>query len=62
MNPLDKLHPGEPYFLIRAQDRFAPAAVQAYAAISNRHKEIIPIVYDFVKWQEDNPDKVKTPD
>lgn len=30
-NPLDRLHPGEPWFLIRGQDRFAVGAVAGYA-------------------------------
>jgi hypothetical protein len=61
-NPLEKLHEGEPYFLIRAQDVYAPAAVQSYASISERHKEIHPIVQEFLNWQKANPDKVKKPD
>ena len=27
-NPLEKLHDGEPYFFLRAQDRLAPDAVR----------------------------------
>lgn len=62
INPLDKLHPGEPFFMIRAQDVYSPAAVQAYAAISNNHKEIHPVINEFLEWQKANPDKVKQPD
>lgn len=61
-NPLERLHPGEPFFLIRAQDVYSPAAIQAYAAISQRHHEIHPVVTEFLEWQKANPDKVKKPD
>lgn len=62
IDPRSKLHPGEPYFFIRAQDVFSPAAVQAYASISQRHKSIHPIIEAFVAWQKANPEKVKLPD
>lgn len=57
-----KLHPGEPWFVVRAQDTFAPSAVQAYASISQRHHELHPVIEEFVAWQKANPDKVKIPD
>ena len=31
LNPLERLHEGEPWFFIRAQDRFSVAAVRGYA-------------------------------
>lgn len=62
INPLEKLHPGEPFFLIRAQDVYSPAAVQAYATISGQHHLIHPVVQEFLDWQKANPDKVKQPD
>lgn len=31
VNPIEKLHEGEIYFFLRAQDKLAPKAVQAYA-------------------------------
>lgn len=32
-NPLTRLHEGEPFFFIRAQDKFSVEAVMAYAKI-----------------------------
>lgn len=62
IDPRSKLHPGEPYFFIRAQDVFAPAAVQAYATMSHQHAELHPMIQAMVEWQRANPDKVKIPD
>jgi hypothetical protein len=31
INPLDRLHPGEPYFFIRAQDKLSVEAVRHYS-------------------------------
>jgi len=62
INPIQKLHDGEPYFFIRAQDVFSPAAIQAYATISGDHRDLHPVIDEFVRWQKENPDKVKTPD
>ena len=61
-NPLEKLHPGEPFFFIRAQDVFSPAAVQAYATISRQHKELHPVIDAFREWQRANAHLVKIPD
>lgn len=61
-NPLEKLHPGEPWFFIRAQDVFSPAAVQAYASISGQQKALHPMIEAFVAWQKENPSLVKIPD
>ena len=33
VNPLERLHPGEPYFFIRAQDRLSVEAVFAYSRL-----------------------------
>ena len=33
INPLTKLHPGEPWFFIRAQDKFSVEAVYDYALL-----------------------------
>jgi hypothetical protein len=33
INPLTKLHPGEPYFFVRAQDRLSVEAVKHYAVL-----------------------------
>ena len=56
-----KLHPDEPWFVIRAQDVFAPAAIQAYATISHQHSALHPMVDAMLAWQKVNPDKVKAP-
>jgi hypothetical protein len=61
-NPIEKLHPGEPFFLIRAQDVFSPAAVMAYGNISNQQEDCHEIVERFLAWQKEHPDKVKRPD
>ena len=36
VNPLTKLHPGEPFFFIRAQDKLSVEAVSAYSYILQR--------------------------
>ena len=33
INPLERLHPGEPYFFIRAQDKLSVDAVIAYSKL-----------------------------
>jgi hypothetical protein len=38
-NPLQRLHPGEPYFFIRAQDRLSTAAVIEYSHLL-RHESV----------------------
>lgn len=38
-NPLEKLHEGEPFFFLRAQDRLAPDAVRAYADLLKRESD-----------------------
>ena len=39
INPLERLHPGEPYFFIRAQDRLSVAAVIEYSHLL-RHESV----------------------
>lgn len=34
---LDKLHPGEPFFVLRAQDRLAPSLVELWVELATRH-------------------------
>lgn len=38
-NPLEKLHPGEPYFFIRAQDSLSSESVQHYASLLKRESD-----------------------
>jgi hypothetical protein len=39
INPLERLHPGEPYFFIRAQDKLSVAAVVEYSHLL-RHESV----------------------
>lgn len=67
-NPLDKLHPGEPYFFVRAQDIHALETVRGYAASLHDAgdyagcNEVHKIADAMMDWQKANPDKVKHPD
>jgi hypothetical protein len=67
-NPLDKLHPGEPYFFIRAQDIHSAPIVQIYACMLRSKGDdrgannVMQMVERINQWQEDHPDKVKNPD
>ena len=67
-NPLEKLHDGEPFFFVRAQDKFAPAVIKAYATLlsfegdKSIQREIHVLREEFISWQKANPDKVKHPD
>lgn len=59
---LSRLHPSEPYFIIRAQDVYAPAAIQSWGMIAKRQRSVMPIVKEVIKWQRENPHLVKKPD
>lgn len=66
-NPLEKLHDGEPYFFLRAQDIHAPYAVRQYAeavgVLDPKGKaECLAFADRMEKWQDANRDKVKQPD
>ena len=67
-NPLEKLHPGEPYFFIRAQDGLAYVAVMNYSCQLKAagdvvgSREVRAIADAIEDWQKANPDKVKLPD
>lgn len=67
-NPLEKLHEGEPFFFLRAQDKLAPAIVLAYAEAlemcgdAQGSMECSEIAEQMINWQEANPDKIKLPD
>lgn len=68
INPLEKLHEGEPYFFLRSQDQCAPAAVTHYAYHLRGYgdfkgfEECHEFARKMRKWQLENPDKVKMPD
>lgn len=67
-NPLAKLHPGEPYFFLRAQDQDAPEAVLTYAETQERNgnhqaaQECRDFADRMTDWQTENPDLVKPAD
>jgi hypothetical protein len=60
--------PDEPIFVLRAQDQFAPQAIDDYRfnvegdAGSEWFHDVGSIRNDFINWQRDNRDKVKVPD
>ena len=68
VNPIDKLHPGEPYFFIRAQDRNAASAVRLYAELLRLTGEkkgcfdVLEFASKIERWQRKNNNLVKTPD
>lgn len=67
INPLEKLHEGEPYFFLRAQDIHSTFAVRQYAdavgVLNPKAKaECIAFAERMEKWQNENPDKLKQPD
>lgn len=58
---------GEPVFLIRAQDSLSVKAIQDYLDTARRHGakntgRSTEKLERFVKWQKENPNKVKLPD
>jgi len=67
-NPLEKLHEGEPYFFIRAQDKHSVRIVREYAKMLKNtgdiegYKGVLDFSDNMVDWQEANQDKVKLPD
>lgn len=67
-NPFDKLHPDEPWFFIRAQDKHAPEAIKFYADLlwndgdRDGAFEVLHLLKCLEEWQSENPDKVKSPD
>jgi len=67
INPLSKLHDGEPYFFLRAQDMHSSFAVRQYAEAvgvldAKAKAECIAFAERMEAWQSANPDKVKQPD
>ena len=67
-NPIEKLHPGEPYFFIRGQDSLAVSTIMTYSCALQAAgdikgaREIRAIADAFQDWQRENKDKVKLPD
>lgn len=68
VNPLEKLHDGEPYFFLRAQDIHAPATVADYAERLRKTgdkkgwEQCLVFSERIREWQRENLDKVKKPD
>lgn len=65
------LHPGEPFFLVRGQDRFAASMVAMYDGLlttmsekhgDEAHGELVLLRERILSWQRRNPGLVKTPD
>lgn len=60
--------PDESWFLIRGQDRFAPAALEAYADLvrgevpAAMEDEVRHLTERMRRWQTEHPEHVKTPD
>lgn len=61
-----KFHPGEPIFLLRSTDPFAPQAIIDYARRCERDgaaKAMVDEVFDHAmrvaEWQRENPELVK---
>ena len=68
INPFDKLHDGEPWFFLRAQDKHSLPMLRVYASLlsndGDKHgcKSIFNLIEEFEEWQKLHPDKIKTPD
>lgn len=68
INPLEKLHEGEPFFFIRGQDVNAYHAVINYATLLKAQgdikgsREVRAIADDIQDWQRLNDHLVKRPD
>ena len=51
IKPLERLHEGEPYFFIRAQDRLSPSAVVAYSELLQGEAEKAYLKNDIRLWE-----------
>jgi hypothetical protein len=51
INPLERLHPDEPWFFIRAQDRLSPSAVVAYSELLQGEAEKAYMKDDIRLWE-----------
>jgi hypothetical protein len=62
------LNDDEPFFLIRAQDRLAPAVILMYAVAARNQgldhlsQQVGAVAVEFAAWQAEHPDLVKDPD
>lgn len=63
-----KLHPGEPWFVLRGQDQFAPGLVAQYAhrlgeaGLMAAAEDVRLFASRMFDWQAANPEKTKIPD
>ena len=64
----EKLHPGEPFFLVRAQDIHSPAIIGVYSSMLNANGDKLgSLQVDALResvtvWQRENKALVKHPD
>lgn len=64
----ERLHDGEPYFLIRGQDLLACVVLAHYAAaaraagLGDLSQAVAALTVDFAEWQHANRDLVHLPD
>lgn len=68
INPIEKLHEGEPFFFIRGQDLFALQAIKAYETLINASgdklmaMQVAALGENVRVWQSKNQHLVKHPD
>lgn len=59
---------GEPVFVLRAKDIYAPDIVRQYLVRASSSssvdmvEDLQEVIWSMTKWQNDNPDKVRFPD
>lgn len=60
-----KLKPGEPWFVIRGQDKLAPAAIEAYMVLMRKNglpeqdiRSVGLLLERVIAWQSVNPTKL----
>lgn len=66
---LQHLHPGEPVFVLRAQDVLSVlnmnhylTLIETYSPHSDQAQSITDMIGSFLSWQRANPSLVKLPD
>jgi hypothetical protein len=65
---MDRLKTGEPYFILRAQDKHTVGMLRIYASMVSFDRnhalqsEVNAIAEEFEEWQRQNKNLVKAPD
>ena len=66
---LDRIPVGEPFFVLRAQDKSAVPKIEAWLRENGERRlesthaaETVALINEMKAWQEDHPDRVKWPD